>query len=89
MRPGRHMKHTDLFLVRVWTQEVRISYGTDGNTGGDEPAIEWRGRIQRVVDGEAREFKDWEAFVDGLRAMMSAASPRPRREEGSAFLGPQ
>ncbi|MDQ6695437.1 MAG: hypothetical protein M3014_13645 [Chloroflexota bacterium] len=22
MRPGRNLKHTDLFLVRFWTQEV-------------------------------------------------------------------
>ncbi|MDQ6695103.1 MAG: hypothetical protein M3014_11915 [Chloroflexota bacterium] len=67
MKPRRQLKHTDLFLVRFWTQEV----------SGMSEEQEWGGKVQRVVDGEAHQFQDWEALVDTLRAMLAATSTGP------------
>lgn len=72
MRPGRHMKHTNLFLVRFWTEEPGPG---GGQTMGVGAALEWHGRVQRVVDGESCEFKDWETFVDTLHTMLTTPSP--------------
>ena len=57
-----------------------------GVPSGDEPSLrswasgerewEWGGKVQRVVNGEAREFKDWEALVEVLRAMLSTTPPK-------------
>lgn len=66
MKPARHIKHTDLFIIRVWTQDSE----EPGNL-----SISWRGKIQRVVDGESREFRDWQALVDTLRSMISSSLP--------------
>ncbi len=70
MKPSRRMKHTDLFIVRVWTQYPDGQPGTTGDGTG------WGGKVQRIVDGEAREFKDWEALIDALQAMLSASAQR-------------
>jgi hypothetical protein len=49
-------KRSQLFTLRVWTEEV---------AGGD---IEWRGKVQRAVSGETLYFRDWEALLLFLRA---------------------
>jgi hypothetical protein len=71
MRPGRYMKHNDLFLVRFWTEEP----GPGDQTASIGAGMDWHGRVQRVVDGESREFTDWEAFVDTIRAMLTTPPP--------------
>ena len=76
MRPKRHLKHTDLFLVRFWTEEP------ESRSESTEAAPVWRGRVQRVVDGESREFKDWEALVGTLGAMLSTPLPVPLPKDG-------
>ena len=70
MKPSRHMKHTDLFIVRVWTQHQ------DGQPGSAGNSTAWRGKVQRVVDGESHEFNDWEALIYTLQAMLSADAHR-------------
>lgn len=67
MRADRHLKRTDLFLVRVWA---------DDTTETGEQA-EWRGRVQRVTSGETREFDGWRGLVDHLLAMFPPATALP------------
>lgn len=71
MKPARHMKHTDLFIVRFWTQDSNEQVSNSGNS------IDWHGKVQRVVDGESHEFTDWDALVATLRSMISVNSPNP------------
>ena len=52
MGTRQHYKRADLFLVRLWSKE-----SDDGsNAGGDSGQVEWQGKVQRVVDGEAHQF---------------------------------
>lgn len=55
---------SDLFLVRLWA-DVR----PDGS-------IEWRGRIQRVADGNPHPFDSLSELVDVLRLLLSKAESR-------------
>jgi hypothetical protein len=64
----RH-RRTDLFLVRVWTES---------NKDGRGKSL-YGGRVQRVVDGESRQFDDWEGLVDALLVMLSATKGGPLR----------
>ena len=64
MNTGRRPRHTDLFLLRVWTRP--------SGDGGD--GTEWRGKVQRVVDGEAHQFDGWQALVETLLSMLPERS---------------
>jgi hypothetical protein len=75
-RPRRSLRRTDLFLVRMWTEDAiaPIEAGHTGNgrnsvSGADQD--EWSGSVQRVVDGEACQFKGLQSLVDALLAMLS------------------
>ena len=48
-----------LFLVRLRAEESR------------EGQVEWCGQVQRVVNGEAYEFRGWSELVERLQAMLS------------------
>lgn len=50
---------TQIFTLRLWQEQVN---------GG---CWEWRGRVQHVVSGEVRYFRDWERLIDLLQAMLS------------------
>ncbi len=63
MRTDRHMRSTDLFLVRVWSGPA-----IDGS--GE---VNWHGKLQRTVDGEAHLFSSWQDLVEKLSAMLPAA----------------
>jgi hypothetical protein len=76
---SRYLKHTDLFLVRVWTE---AEVGGDGN--GDVGAnareagkAEWHGRVQRVTDGEVRRFDNLQALTNLLLDMLSGTKETP------------
>jgi len=69
MSRHRRFKDTDLFLVRMWAEEV-----TDASGGDEQGPTEWRGKVQRVVDGESYQFDNWQTLVDLLRAMFSAGA---------------
>lgn len=62
-------RRTDLFLVRVWTQDEGSAGDSDGN-----PKARCYGRVQRVVSGEARQFDNWQALLDALNAMLLPSS---------------
>ncbi len=59
----RHHKRTNLFLLRVWTEDL--------SDGASSSNVEWNGSVQRVVDGEARRFKGWQDLLETLLAMVS------------------
>jgi hypothetical protein len=61
---GTHHRYrrSDLFLVRLWTEDA-------DDDGGQ---VQWRGKVQRVVDGEAHQFSDWQGLSELLMAMLSA-----------------
>jgi hypothetical protein len=61
-RSGR----TDLFLLRVWAEDV---HGRNGE-------VAWRGKVQRVADGETHLFSDWQGLVALLLAMLSKKEGR-------------
>lgn len=70
MGAGRK-RQTDLFLVRVWSEEVRDGSAKDG--------IRWYGKVQRTVDGEEHTFDSWPALLEALQMMLQvshASSPR-------------
>jgi hypothetical protein len=71
---SRRYKRTDLFLVRVWTDYT--GEGESEGDGRDGDKVEWRGRVQRVVDGEAHRFSDWQGLVDTLLVMLADAKRR-------------
>jgi hypothetical protein len=54
-----------LFTVRVW-QEDR----GDGQS-------EWRGRVQHLLSGEARYFRDWQTLVAFIAEKATAPSGPP------------
>jgi hypothetical protein len=62
MGTGRRYKGSNLYLVRFWAK--------DGTNSGDEN-VDWRGRVQRVVDGESHEFKSLQDLVGLLSVMLS------------------
>jgi hypothetical protein len=49
--------HSHLFTVRVWVEDLG-----DGRS-------EWRGKVQHVISGETRYFRDWTTLIAFLLAM--------------------
>ena len=75
---GRHRSYrrSDLFLVRLWAEEA--DGATDAAAGGSDSEdpdhggnLGWHGKVQRVVDGEAHQFSNWQDLCDLLAAMIS------------------
>jgi hypothetical protein len=58
----RHRSH--LFTLRLWPEALG-----DGQT-------EWRGKVQHVLSGEARYFRDWEALVAFLQEALTGIDAR-------------
>ena len=50
--------HSHLFTVRLWVEELG-----DGQT-------EWRGKVEYVVSGERRYFRDWSTLIAFLQAKL-------------------
>jgi hypothetical protein len=76
--PHRHFTRTDLFLVRIWTKGAEAIAGDNANISGEGEVegegggkLEWRGTVQRAVDGEAHQFSSWQGLQDLLVAMIS------------------
>lgn len=49
--------HSQLFTVRLWQEEL------------GEGRSEWRGKVQHVLSGEARYFRDWATLIAALQEM--------------------
>jgi hypothetical protein len=73
MGSSRHRKRTELFLVRVWTEEEMAAPEPD--SAGDSKKVVRGGRVQRVVDGESHQFNDWAGLTNLLVAMLSDSKP--------------
>jgi hypothetical protein len=55
-------KKTCLFTLRLW-QAIQA----------DNPdALEWRGKVQSLPDGEAYYFRDWPGLIRHLETMLSS-----------------
>ncbi|MFL5733108.1 MAG: hypothetical protein ACJ78Q_07875 [Chloroflexia bacterium] len=58
---NRQHRQSDLFLVRMWTEQL------------DQERSEWRGKVQHITSGEVRYFRDWPALV----AILTGKKPGP------------
>ena len=56
-------EHSQFFLVRLWS-----------DSAGDGK-VEWHGRLQHVLSGEAHSFGNLAMLLDLLIAVLPAASP--------------
>jgi hypothetical protein len=63
VRGSCYSKRTDLFLVRIRTHFVQDGSGR----------TEYKGKVQRVVDGESHQFGDWQGLMDLLFTMASGS----------------
>lgn len=63
--------HSHLFTVRVWKEEI-----------GAEQS-EWRGKVQQVIGGDVRYFRDWASLAPLLLAMLSEAESEFEAESES------
>jgi hypothetical protein len=51
-------------------------------TGGEgDGSIEWRGKVQHVVSGEAHHFQDWPTLTHLLLAMLPGRERALRHDE--------
>jgi hypothetical protein len=49
---------------------------------GDKSKMpEWRGKVQRVVNGETYPFDDWSGLVDVLTAMLAGTNVKGRSRD--------
>jgi len=47
---------SDLFAIRLWRE------GGEGNE-------QWHGQLEHIASGQARQFHDWDTFVNGLNEL--------------------
>ena len=62
--PTKPSQPSELFTVRVWREEL-----------GSGQA-EWRGKVQHVLGGETRYFREWAGLIAHLSAMMADAEQK-------------
>ncbi len=62
----RRYRGSNLFLVRCWAED----------RGEGMASIKWRGKVQRVMDGESHDFGNLQDLVDLLLAMLSSNERR-------------
>ena len=55
-RPSNHPSQVHLFTLRLWAEEM------------DTDHIEWRGKVQHLLTGEAHYFRSWRQLIDQLSA---------------------
>jgi hypothetical protein len=67
----QHQHHHDsqLFLVRLWAEEE-----SDGE-------VEWHGKLQHVVSGEAHTFRSCPGLIEVLLAMLQEPDGGSQRKE--------
>jgi len=65
---------SELFNVRVWREDMGAG------------RIEWRGKVEHVLSGETRYFRDWHVLLDFLQETRTEAGVNGRAE---SFLNTQ
>ncbi len=58
MTQDQTQQRTYLFTLRMWAETLG-----DGQ-------IEWRGKVQHVLSGQAHYFRDWDALIAYLQDML-------------------
>jgi hypothetical protein len=48
--PNQSQCHSELFTVRLWREQLNDHW-------------EWRGKVQHVLSGETRYFRDWQTLL--------------------------
>ncbi len=83
-------KRTNLFLLRVWCDDIDPGKNEDEQGDIDErPGPMWHGRVQRTVSGEAHTFENKEALIKLLESMLYKGRPQyqqnrvEHREDGN------
>lgn len=71
----QNLDRSHLFLVRLWAEESR-DIGTH-NEDSTKREIEWCGKLQHVLTGEARTFHDWPMLIELLLEMAETDGLRP------------
>jgi hypothetical protein len=61
---SNHLPDSHLFTVRMWPEELGPG------------RVEWRGRAQHVLSGEARYFREWEDLIAFVKQLT-----QPRQED--------
>lgn len=51
-----------LFTLRLW----------QAASPDDPTAVEWRGKVQSLLDGEAYYFRDWPGLVRHVQSMLAS-----------------
>ncbi|MBP1468088.1 hypothetical protein EYB53_020410 [Candidatus Chloroploca sp. M-50] len=64
---------SQLFTVRLWQEVV-----AEGQT-------EWRGKVQHVLSGEVRYFREWSVLITALVEMFAQAQDRDNRGGTTSF----
>ena len=49
--------HSQLFTIRLWREEM------------GQGQVEWRGKLQRVLNGEAFYFRSWPELIERLEQL--------------------
>lgn len=57
--PNQPLQRSHLFTIRLWTESL------------GEGQVERRGRVQYVLSGERRSFRDWSTLVEYLEAKLA------------------
>ncbi len=58
MTQDQTQHRTHLFTLRMWAEVLG-----DGQ-------IEWRGKVQHILSGEARYFRDWSTLIAYMQEML-------------------
>ncbi|HSD84867.1 MAG TPA: hypothetical protein VLG46_13450 [Anaerolineae bacterium] len=68
--PSSELRYcSQLFTVRLWREQLNDHW-------------EWRGKVQHVMSGETRYFRDWQTLID----FFQAAQPTANLNEGKTRL---
>ena len=67
-------EHSQLFLVRLWTEEGNDCSDSEGREGSGGQ-IKWCGKLQHVVSGQAQYFRGWPTLIDLLLEMTGTDAP--------------
>jgi hypothetical protein len=68
-----HAPESHLFTLRLWGEE-----DADGR-------IQWRGKLQHVMSGQTRHFRDWPALIPLLLSMLPKEEWPPSPYEPESF----
>jgi hypothetical protein len=72
--PRKFHTRSELFNVRVWREDLGAG------------RIEWRGKVEHVLSGETRYFRDWRVLLDFLQETRTETGVNGREE---SFLNTQ